>query len=64
MKKKPTAEDFMKEISKLKSECEALMTVNQALTDELDMIYNEDMNPDALDLFNMMNEEPSRGILQ
>ena len=64
MKKKPTAEDFMREISKLKSECEALMTVNQALTDELDMIYSEDTNPDTLDLFNMMNEEPSRGILQ
>ena len=60
-KNKPTVKDLMKEIRKLKDDCLFLSTVNQSLVDELDSLCEDD---EVIDLFNMMNEEPSRGILQ
>ena len=62
-KNKPTVEDLMKEIRKLKDECLSLSTLNQSLVDELDAFY-DDGDDVVLDLLSMINEEPSRGTLQ
>jgi hypothetical protein len=54
MVKKPTIEELKREIQLLKNENEELRFLNEDLSDELDMMYEDE---GSIDIFGLLDEE-------